>query len=210
MPRLCKDECETTVDKEDAQDSLLTRETRESTILSLLNHPHICNMREVVQTQYHWYLLLEYIEGGQLLDYIILQGRLKEKSARKFARQLTSALDYCHRNSIVHRDISIENILVSNTGEIKLAGFGLSNLFSPKSHLKTFCSNSYFAAPEVLQSKPYTGPEVDIWSFGVVLYVLVCGRVPFDHQSMPVLHQKVVKGLVEYPRWLSAGEKDGS
>lgn len=141
-----------------------------------------------------------------MLDYIISHGRLKEKQARKFARQIASALDYCHRNSIVHRDLKIENILISKEGNIKIIDFGLSNLFSPKSLLKTFCGSLYFAAPELLQAKAYLGPEVDIWSFGIVLYVLVCGKVPFDDQSMPQLHAKIKKGIVEYPPWLSTGE----
>jgi serine/threonine protein kinase len=82
----------------------------------------------------------------------------------------------------------------------------LSNLFSPRSQLKTFCGSLYFAAPELLQAKQYTGPEVDVWSFGIVLYVLVCGKVPFDDQSMPQLHAKIKKGHVDYPPWLSAGK----
>lgn len=142
-----------------------------------------------------------------MLDYIISHGRLKEKQARKFGRQIASALDYCHRNSIVHRDLKIENILISKTGDIKIIDFGLSNLFSPRSHLKTFCGSLYFAAPELLQARQYTGPEVDIWSFGIVLYVLVCGKVPFDDQSMPQLHAKIKKGVVDYPAWLSNGKQ---
>lgn len=141
-----------------------------------------------------------------MLDYIISHGRLKEKQARKFSRQIASALDYCHRNSIVHRDLKIENILISKTGDIKIIDFGLSNLFAPRGHLKTFCGSLYFAAPELLQAKQYTGPEVDVWSFGIVLYVLVCGKVPFDDQSMPALHAKIKKGIVDYPSWLSPGD----
>lgn len=166
-----------------------------------------------------------------MLDYIISHGRLRERSARKFARQIGSALEYCHANSIVHRgaalplghvsqdravvltfppslplpDLKIENILISKTGNIKIIDFGLSNLYSPVSHLSTFCGSLYFAAPELLNAKPYTGPEVDVWSFGIVLYVLVCGKVPFDDQSMPALHAKIKRGQVEYPTWLSAG-----
>lgn len=139
-----------------------------------------------------------------MLDYIISHGKLKEKQARKFSRQIASALDYCHRNSIVHRDLKIENILISKTGDIKIIDFGLSNLFAPRGHLKTFCGSLYFAAPELLQARAYTGPEVDVWSFGIVLYVLVCGKVPFDDQSMPALHAKIKKGLVDYPNWLSS------
>ncbi|KAI1772302.1 hypothetical protein F4818DRAFT_444528 [Hypoxylon cercidicola] len=190
-------------DKERADQSKEIRTAREAAIVTLLQHPHVCGMRDVVRTNYHWYMLFEYVNGGQMLDYIISHGKLKEKQARKFSRQIASALDYCHRNSIVHRDLKIENILISKTGDIKIIDFGLSNLFAPRGHLKTFCGSLYFAAPELLQARAYTGPEVDIWSFGIVLYVLVCGKVPFDDQSMPALHAKIKKGLVDYPSWLS-------
>ncbi|KAA8908480.1 kinase-like domain-containing protein [Sphaerosporella brunnea] len=179
------------------------RTAREAAIVTLLDHPYICGMRDVIKTNNHWYMLCEYVNGGQMLDYIISHGRLKEKQARKFGRQIASALDYCHRNSIVHRDLKIENILISKTGDIKIIDFGLSNLFSPRAHLKTFCGSLYFAAPELLQAKQYIGPEVDVWSFGIVLYVLVCGKVPFDDQNMPALHAKIKRGAVDYPQWLS-------
>jgi serine/threonine protein kinase len=106
-------------------------------------------------------------------------------------------------------DLKIENILISKTGNIKIIDFGLSNLYSPYDHLSTFCGSLYFAAPELLNARVYTGPEVDVWSFGIVLYVLVCGKVPFDDQSMPALHAKIKRGLVDYPAWLSAGEYGG-
>ncbi|ERT00343.1 serine/threoninee protein kinase Kin1 [Sporothrix schenckii 1099-18] len=193
----------TRADKERADQSKEIRTAREAAIVTLLNHPYICGLRDVVRTNHHWYMLFEYVNGGQMLDYIISHGKLKEKPARKFSRQIASALDYCHRNSIVHRDLKIENILISKTGDIKIIDFGLSNLFAPRGHLRTFCGSLYFAAPELLQARAYTGPEVDIWSFGVVLYVLVCGKVPFDDQSIPALHTKIKKGLVDYPNWLS-------
>ncbi|KAJ4341853.1 Serine/threonine-protein kinase [Didymella glomerata] len=204
VPRQSQDQHQSAADRERADHSKEVRTAREAAIVSLLDHPYICGMRDVVRTNYHWYMLFEFVNGGQMLDYIISHGRLKEKQARKFARQIASALDYCHRNSIVHRDLKIENILISKTGDIKIIDFGLSNLFSPRSQLKTFCGSLYFAAPELLQAKQYTGPEVDVWSFGIVLYVLVCGKVPFDDQSMPQLHAKIKKGVVDYPPWLSA------
>lgn len=114
-------------------------------------------------------------------------------------------LDYCHRNSIVHRDLKVENILISSDGTIKVIDFGLSNLFSPTSQLSTFCGSLYFAAPELLEGKLYVGPEVDVWSFGIVLYVLVCGQVPFDDPTMQGMHAKVKRGHVDYPSFLSSG-----
>ncbi|EUC34015.1 hypothetical protein COCVIDRAFT_15083 [Bipolaris victoriae FI3] len=203
VPRQSQDQHQSAADRERADHSKEVRTAREAAIVSLLSHPYICGMKDVVRTNFHWYMMFEFVNGGQMLDYIISHGRLKEKQARKFARQIASALDYCHRNSIVHRDLKIENILISKMGDIKIIDFGLSNLFSPRNQLKTFCGSLYFAAPELLQAKQYTGPEVDVWSFGIVLYVLVCGKVPFDDQSMPQLHAKIKKGHVDYPPWLS-------
>ncbi|KAJ2910299.1 Serine/threonine-protein kinase [Coemansia aciculifera] len=192
----------TTKDREQRENKDI-RIVREVAINRLLHHPHICMLHDVVVHPNHYYIFQELVSGGQMLDYIISHGRLKEKHARKFARQIASAIDYCHHNSIVHRDLKIENILISANGNIKLIDFGLSNLYSPRSQLSTFCGSLYFAAPELLNAQPYTGPEVDLWSFGVVLYVLVCGKVPFDDQSMPALHAKIKRGHVEYPSWLS-------
>ncbi|KAG8728181.1 serine/threonine-protein kinase KIN2, partial [Ceratobasidium sp. 414] len=146
-------------------------------------------MREIITHPGHYYMVPQYVDG--------------ERAARKFARQTWSALEYCHKNSVVHQALKIENVFISQTGNIKIIDFGLSNLFSPEDHLSTFCGSLYFAAPELLNAKVYTGPEVDVWSFGVVLYVLVCGKVPFDDQSMPALHAKIRRGLFDSPMWLS-------
>ncbi|KAK6457428.1 uncharacterized protein RJT20DRAFT_117703 [Scheffersomyces xylosifermentans] len=187
-------------DKEIARDK---RTIREGALGRLLFHPFICRLYEMVPMTNHYYMLFEYVEGGQMLDYIVAHGSLKEKHARKFARGIASALDYCHKNNVVHRDLKIENIMINEKGDIKIIDFGLSNLYSPKTLLQTYCGSLYFAAPELLSAKPYTGPEVDVWSFGVVLYVLVCGKVPFDDQSVSVLHEKIKRGNVEYPNFLS-------
>lgn len=187
-------------EKEVARDK---RTIREGALGRLLFHPHICRLYEMVPMTNHYYMLFEYVEGGQLLDYIVSHGSLNEKYARKFARGIALALDYCHRNNVVHRDLKIENIMINQKGDIKIIDFGLSNLYMPKSLLKTYCGSLYFAAPELLSAKPYTGPEVDVWSFGVVLYVLVCGKVPFDDPVVSVLHEKIKKGNVEYPPFIS-------
>lgn len=180
------------------------RTLREASIMLLLNHPNIACVTELMLTEDYYYLCMEYVDGGQLLDYIISHGKLKEKQARNFSRQIASALDYCHRNSIVHRDLKVENILISRKGKIKIIDFGLSNLFAPSSQLKTFCGSLYFAAPEILSGKLYTGPEVDVWSLGVVMYVLVCGQVPFDDPTVSGMHMKVKEGHVVYPPYLSS------
>ncbi|OBA21326.1 Pkinase-domain-containing protein, partial [Metschnikowia bicuspidata var. bicuspidata NRRL YB-4993] len=187
-------------EKELARDK---RTIREGALGRLLFHPHICRLYEMVPMTNHYYMLFEYVEGGQLLDYIVSHGSLNEKYARKFARGIASALDYCHKNNVVHRDLKIENIMINKDGEIKIIDFGLSNLYTPHHLLKTYCGSLYFAAPELLCAKPYTGPEVDVWSFGVVLYVLVCGKVPFDDPVVSALHEKIKKGNVEYPSFIS-------
>lgn len=187
-------------EKEIARDK---RTIREGALGRLLFHPFVCRLYEMVPMTNHYYMLFEYVEGGQMLDYIVSHGSLKEKYARKFARGIASALDYCHKNNVVHRDLKIENIMINQKGDIKIIDFGLSNLYSPKSLLKTYCGSLYFAAPELLSAKPYIGPEVDVWSFGVVIYVLVCGKVPFDDQVVSVLHEKIKRGDVEYPEFLS-------
>ncbi|GAA5803172.1 hypothetical protein HPULCUR_008648 [Helicostylum pulchrum] len=163
--------------KKDKDEFREIRTIREASIMMLLHHPYIVSLKEMVILDPYYYLFMEY-------------------TIRKTDSERT-------RNSIVHRDLKIENILISQAGDIKIIDFGLSNLFSPRSSLSTFCGSLYFAAPELLNAKAYTGPEIDVWSFGVVLYVLVCGKVPFDDQNMPALHEKIKRGFVEYPSHLS-------
>lgn len=179
------------------------RTIREASLGQALYHPHICRLFEMCTMSNHFYMLFEYVSGGQLLDYIIQHGSLREHHARKFARGIASALQYLHANNIVHRDLKIENIMISTSGEIKIIDFGLSNMFDARTQLHTFCGSLYFAAPELLKASPYVGPEVDVWSFGVVLYVLVCGKVPFDDENSSVLHEKIKQGKVDYPQHLS-------
>lgn len=180
------------------------RATREATLCSLMNHPHISCLREVVHTNTHWFLLLEYCNGGQLLDYIIRHGRLKETKVRKFGRQIVSALDYCHRNNIAHLNLSLQNILVSKTGDIKLIDFCCSTLYTPIfTALNAQCCSHYYPAPEMIQGRRYAGPEVDVWCLGIVLYISVCGKVPFDAQDTSALREKILECHVEYPWWLS-------
>ncbi|CAL9730138.1 serine/threonine protein kinase Kin1p [Monosporozyma unispora] len=179
------------------------RTIREASLGQILCHPNICKLYEMCTLSNHFYMVFEYISGGQLLDYIIQHGSLKELTARRIARSIASALQYLHANNVVHRDLKIENVMITKNGEIKLIDFGLSNLYNKAKHLHTFCGSLYFAAPELLKAQPYVGPEIDIWSFGVILYVLVCGKVPFDDENSSVLHEKIKRGKVTYPSFLS-------
>ncbi|CAO0795991.1 unnamed protein product [Mucor circinelloides] len=185
------------------------RTIREAHIMMLLRHPHIVQLRNLVAAGPYFYILMDYVNGGQLLHYIVKRQKLTEQHARQFSRQIVSALDYMHRNSIVHRDLKIENILIDKAGRnIKIIDFGLSNLFCPERRLTTYCGSLYFAAPELLRASPYRGPEIDIWSLGVVIYVMVTGSVPFDDKSMPGLHEKIKRGQVAYPAHVSPSCRD--
>ena len=189
-----------------SHESNLSKEARllrEVALLSLLHHPHIVSLYGYSVTPSYYILFMELVEGGPLLNYIITHGRLKESKAREFFRQLLSAVHYCHYNSIVHRDLKIENILIDNQNQLKVIDFGLSNFYDNSVMLKTVCGSLYYAAPELLSGKPYTGPEVDVWSLGVILFVLCTGKVPFDDKKLPVLHDKIKAGHVEYPSYLS-------
>lgn len=185
------------------------RTIREAHIMMLLRHPHIVQLKNLVAVGPYFYILMDYVNGGQLLHYIVKRKKLSEHRSRHFSRQIVSALDYMHRNSIVHRDLKIENILIDKAGKnIKIIDFGLSNLFCPERRLTTYCGSLYFAAPELLRATPYRGPEIDVWSLGVVIYVMVTGSVPFDDKSMPGLHDKIKRGRVAYPAHLSPECKD--
>jgi serine/threonine protein kinase len=143
-----------------------------------------------------------------MLDYIITHGRLSDKETRVYSRQIASALDYCHKNHIVHRNVKIESMLLTRTRDIKLIDFVLSSPFSQKSNLDTFRGSTYFSAPELLQRQPYIGPEIDIYSFGVVIYTMICGKVPFDDDNVVKLYEKVKTKAVEFPNFLSKSQSN--
>lgn len=184
--------------------SQTVRVQREALLGRLLRHPNICRVIDCIRTPACTYILFEYVPGGQLLEYILARGKLDEDLARSFAMQLINALVYLHKNFIVHRDLKIENVLLTqDSRQVKLIDFGLSNFYSKDDLLRTYCGSLYFAAPELLDAKPYIGPEVDVWSLGVVIYVMVCGRVPFDDVSVPMLHSKIKSGKLEFPSYVS-------
>jgi carbon catabolite-derepressing protein kinase len=149
-------------------------------------------------------MVLEYA-GGELFDYIVQHGKMHEDEARRFFQQMLCAVEYCHRHKIVHRDLKPENLLLDDNLNVKIADFGLSNIMTDGNFLKTSCGSPNYAAPEVIGGKLYAGPEVDVWSCGVILYVLLVGRLPFDHEHIPTLFAKIARGSYMVPTWMSPG-----
>jgi carbon catabolite-derepressing protein kinase len=149
-------------------------------------------------------MVLEYA-GGELFDYIVQNGKMAEDNARRFFQQIICAVEYCHRHKIVHRDLKPENLLLDEYLNVKIADFGLSNIMTDGNFLKTSCGSPNYAAPEVISGKLYAGPEVDVWSCGVILYVLLVGRLPFDDEYIPSLFRKIAQGNFSVPNYLSSG-----
>lgn len=177
---------------------------REVRIMKMLNHPHIVRLYEVIDTPKELYLIMEFCSGGEVFDYLVAHGKMKEKEARRHFRNITLAVDYCHNLHVIHRDLKAENLLLDVNMNVKIADFGFSNQFSPGQRLNTWCGSPPYAAPELFQGKEYSGPEVDIWSLGVVLYVLVCGALPFDGTTLTKLRARVLAGKFKIPFYLSS------
>ncbi|XP_070263211.1 serine/threonine-protein kinase SIK1 [Myotis yumanensis] len=191
------------IDKTRLDSSNLEKIYREVQIMKLLNHPHIIKLYQVMETKDMLYIVTEFAKNGEMFDYLTSNGHLSESEARKKFWQILSAVEYCHSHHIVHRDLKTENLLLDGNMDIKLADFGFGNFYKLGEPLSTWCGSPPYAAPEVFEGKEYEGPQLDIWSLGVVLYVLVCGSLPFDGPSLPALRQRVLEGRFRIPFFMS-------
>ncbi|XP_012285143.1 serine/threonine-protein kinase MARK2 isoform X14 [Orussus abietinus] len=191
------------IDKTQLNPGSLQKLFREVRIMKMLDHPNIVKLFQVIETEKTLYLVMEYASGGEVFDYLVMHGRMKEKEARAKFRQIVSAVQYCHQKKIIHRDLKAENLLLDSEMNIKIADFGFSNEFTPGNKLDTFCGSPPYAAPELFQGKKYDGPEVDVWSLGVILYTLVSGSLPFDGSTLRELRERVLRGKYRIPFYMS-------
>ncbi|EMD36545.1 hypothetical protein CERSUDRAFT_138235 [Gelatoporia subvermispora B] len=173
-----------------------------------LHYPHVTQLYEVIATESNIWLVTELCSGGELFDYLAEKGRLSEDEARIVFGQLCLAIAYVHEKGIVHRDLKLENVLLDERCRVKLGDFGFTREFDRGSLLETFCGTTGYASPEMLMAKKYLGPEVDIWSLGVILYTLLTGTLPFDDDDEAIMRQKVIRGVYEDPEWLSEDARD--
>ncbi|XP_069115952.1 serine/threonine-protein kinase SIK3-like isoform X2 [Argopecten irradians] len=191
------------IDKTQLDEDNLNKIYREIEIMKLLKHPNIIRLYQVMQTDRMLYLVTEYASGGEIFDHLVAHGRMNEKEARRKFKQIVAAVSYCHSRCVVHRDLKAENLLLDANLNIKIADFGFSNYFKPGSCLKTWCGSPPYAAPELFEGKEYDAPKVDIWSLGVVLYVLVCGALPFDGNTLQSLRGRVLRGKFGVPFYMT-------
>ncbi|XP_009366377.2 LOW QUALITY PROTEIN: CBL-interacting serine/threonine-protein kinase 8 [Pyrus x bretschneideri] len=181
---------------------------REISIMKLVRHPYVVRLHEVLASRTKIYIILEFITGGELFDKIVHHGRLSEGEARRYFQQLIDGVDYCHSKGVYHRDLKPENLLLDSLRNLKISDFGLSALPEQGvSLLRTTCGTPNYVAPEVLSHKGYDGAVADVWSCGVILYVLLAGYLPFDELDLTTLYSKIEKADFTCPSWFPVGAK---
>ncbi|XP_078387788.1 serine/threonine-protein kinase BRSK2-like [Cetorhinus maximus] len=190
------------VNREKLTESVLMKVEREIAILKLIEHPHVLKLHDVYENKKYLYLVLEHVSGGELFDYLVKKGRLTPKEARKFFRQIISALDFCHSHSICHRDLKPENLLLDEKNNIRIADFGMASLQVGDSLLETSCGSPHYACPEVIRGEKYDGRRADVWSCGVILFALLVGALPFDDDNLRQLLEKVKRGVFHMPHFI--------
>jgi len=186
---------------------------REISIMKMVRNPHVVLLKEVLASRTKIFIVLELVTGGELFDKIVNEGRFKEPTARFYFNQLVGGVNYCHSQGVCHRDLKPENLLLDENEDLKISDFGLSALYdqsnldetdqSRAALLHTTCGTPNYVAPEVLADKGYDGRAADVWSIGVILYVLLAGFLPFDEPTMAALFRKIQKADFSYPSWFS-------
>jgi len=184
------------------------RVAREIHILKLLQHPHVIQLYEIIETPRQLYLIMEYCSGGELFDHIVASGRVREREACRFFHQILAGVEQIHRMSVVHRDLKPENLLLDEHRNIKIVDFGLSNTFQEGQLLKTACGSPCYAAPEMIAGQRYVPSLCDIWSCGVILFALVCGYLPFEDQNTAALYHKILHADYQAPKFISESVRD--
>ncbi|XP_050286810.1 CBL-interacting serine/threonine-protein kinase 5-like [Quercus robur] len=191
------------------REGLMEQIKREISIMRLVRHPNIVELEEVMATKGKIYFVMEYVKGGELFAKVA-KGKLKEDLARKYFQQLVSAVDFCHSRGVSHRDLKPENLLLDDNKDLKVSDFGLSALPEQLWNdglLHTRCGTPAYVAPEVLGKKGYDGAKADIWSCGVILFVLLAGYLPFQAENVMKMYRKVFKAEYDFPQWFSTDAK---
>ncbi|PKA61998.1 CBL-interacting protein kinase 23 [Apostasia shenzhenica] len=189
---------------------MITQIKREISTMKLIKHPNVIRLCEVMASKTKIYLVLELVTGGELFNKIANCGRFKEDEARKYFQQLINAVDYCHSRGVCHRDLKPENLLLDSNGVLKVSDFGLSALpqqIREDGLLHTTCGTPNYVAPEVIHNKGYDGAKADLWSCGVILFVLMAGYMPFDDSNLMSLYKKIFKADFSCPSWFSTSAK---
>ncbi|KAL5056786.1 hypothetical protein RYX36_028390 [Vicia faba] len=191
------------------KERLMKQIKREVSVMSLVRHPHIVELKEVMANKAKVFMVVEYVKGGELFAKVA-KGKMKEEIARKYFQQLISAVDFCHSRGVTHRDLKPENLLLDENEDLKVSDFGLSALPDQRRSdgmLVTPCGTPAYVAPEVLKKIGYDGSKADIWSCGVILYALLCGYLPFQGENVMRIYSKSFKADYALPEWISPGAK---
>lgn len=192
------------IDKEKVMKiGLIDQIKREISVMRLVKHPNVVQLYEVMASKSNIYFVMEYVKGGELFNKVA-KGRLKEDAARKYFQQLIDAVDFCHSQGVYHRDLKPENLLLDEAGNLKVSDFGLSALLESKRQdglLHTTCGTPAYVAPEVINKRGYDGEKADMWSCGVILFVLLAGYLPFQDSNLVEMYRKIIKSEFRCPQW---------
>ncbi|XP_045805376.1 CBL-interacting protein kinase 5-like isoform X4 [Trifolium pratense] len=182
---------------------------REISVMHLVRHPNIVEFYDVMASKTKIYFAMEYVKGGELFNKVS-RGKLREDMARKYFQQLIEAVNHCHKRGVYHRDLKLENLLLDENGDLKVSDFGLSALLESKKKdglLHTTCGTPAYVAPEVIRQKGYDGAMADIWSCGIILYVLLAGYLPFNDKNLMEMYKKIAKAEFKFPQWFRSDAK---